>query len=503
MAPEIPGFVYDEATKRYYKAPANPRAALLQLSKRARASAATASSRSSTASAAPPAPAETGVRRARSMTRELAAREVDVSCCSRRRLKDCAVASAFAAAPVLRFPDALGDSRGAWNAVGPQEFNRHDADIDVHPSLPFVATGGSAGSLSLFEVIDLEGAPGPSEDPPRGFFRGEGGAGVAAPAPPALRLCLRSQATSSVCTPVSSLRWGAGLVAHGDAVLATTELGGASSSGSAVVWRVGQANGALGPEAPTLSAQASFGKASAWSCAWQPGPPSLLAVGADGVYAWDLTSGRTRRLQPAPAPPAPGAGRRSDVFALAFSDANTVLSGDRSGAVLTWDLRAGPREARAQSHAPPLLDGPDPPTPARGRVARSSVCSLRPLASAPHAVLVSATSHQLLLLDRRRPGAGARLEGHRNECTTTLRAALDPSEAYAACGGDDGRLRVWCLPSGRLLASCPPPAVDVEEEGGPRPVCSLAWQRPPHCAGPPAAAWGTHTRGVLGLGRQS
>lgn len=161
---------------------------------------------------------------------------------------------------------------------------------------------------------------------------------------------------------------------------------------------------------------------------------------------------------------------KSDVFhSLFLDDDQTLLFGSRDGRIRAWDLRApGSHVATmtasstaasllsSQSSASSSVSAPNRVAPLR---CASSICWFaQPHSSSggdrsdgdAHLLVVTTMNHGVQLWDRRRADrAVLDFAGHANG-HHMLRATLNESGTHLFAGGEDGRVRAWCV-AGRGL----------------------------------------------------
>lgn len=270
-------------------------------------------------------------------------------------------------------------------------------------------------------------------------------------------------------------------------LLAESLLGGARADGCAVLRTLCTRTGDLQERA-----RFSVPHASAWSVALADANEHLrlLALGASRqALVYDVSrggggGGGGRGRSTAASPLVRISTGKSDVFHCAFADdARTLLLGARDGHVRQWDLRAPPRSQRADGD-----DDGDQDMSSSSSSSSSSIASLshfRPptlhCASAvcwfvhprgvEHHLVVACMDSRLQLFDRRIAHRGTLTSGgHRHQQKNApllefaahsnrhqlLRCALSAAGDVVWAGGDDGRVRAWRVCGGDAGAEAQP-----------------------------------------------
>eukprot|EP00257_Ricinus_communis_P021867 XP_015581441.1 uncharacterized protein LOC8268045 isoform X1 [Ricinus communis] len=177
---------------------------------------------------------------------------------------------------------------------------------------------------------------------------------------------------------------------------------------------------------------------------------------------------------------------KSDVLAQQLDQSgNVVLCGLRNGAIVTVDVREG--SAREIRHRIPYsllgrsrqnsskqwfkLSGYIDPSCTW--YMPSSICCLVSLQSYDQYFLSSSMDGSIRLYDHRMSKRGAiqSYEGHVNS-HTRLQLEVDQSERFLMAGGEDCKFRLWSIKSGELL---------FEEKFSDAVLSTVCWQRPERC----------------------
>lgn len=151
---------------------------------------------------------------------------------------------------------------------------------------------------------------------------------------------------------------------------------------------------------------------------------------------------------------------KSDALSAKFDQSGkVVLCGLRSGQIVTVDTRQKPRE-RYGRHGTQRPNSAMPTTKHMDKLCEmympSSVCCLAPLRHYDQYFLASSMDGSIRLYDRRQNQKEAlqSYDGNMNS-HTRIQLGVDPSERMFISGGEDCKVRMWCLKSGEMLFESP------------------------------------------------
>lgn len=236
-----------------------------------------------------------------------------------------------------------------------------------------------------------------------------------------------------------------------------TTLAAASADGTVRLWDLADPTAAR-----RIGESITVGRGQAFTVAFSPDGTRLVTGGTNRVVAlWDLTDRAHPRHTDVLG------GHADYVYAVAFRDATTVVSGSADGTAVVWDLATGP--AAAPVGPPP---GPDAEvnaaaaTPngqtlatgtADGRIALTDVATGSPIASvaagrgAVRTVAVTPDGHILAvggdagvgLWDIAEPARPRRLADVGSPSHRVYSVAISSDGHTLATGGDDTVVRLW------------------------------------------------------------
>ena len=171
-----------------------------------------------------------------------------------------------------------------------------------------------------------------------------------------------------------------------------------------------------------------------WSSCWiGDTTPSKICIGTSREAIVQHLGDTSRTLQTLHT-------QKSDVFcARANSSGNTVFTGTRNSQLICHDLRQK--------------------APIFTLAHQSSVGDIR-LLGCEYCVISSAYNGQVVQWDTRNLRHVVSYKGHVNDFAR-LKIKVDESESLLFIPGNDLYTRIWCLKSGELLNSLPPPAHDT------------------------------------------